>query len=61
MFSTRANTFLGVCGAFQLGKVRVGIYNSEEDGFVLIHASIGEEERRVVEGDNGGGRDWCHN
>lgn len=58
MFSACANAFLGVGCAFQMGIVRVGVYGSEEDGFVLDHASIGEEEAGIVVRDDGGGGDY---
>ena len=58
VFSACANAFLGVCGAFQLGKVGIGVYSTEEYRFVLVHASVGEEEGWVVEGNNGERSDW---
>jgi hypothetical protein len=58
VFSACTNAFLGVRGAFQSGKVGIGVYSSEEDRFVLVHASIGEEEGGVVEGDDRGGGDY---
>jgi hypothetical protein len=33
----------------------VGVYGSEEDRFVLVHASIGEEEAGIVVRNDGGG------
>ena len=35
----------------------VRVYGSEEDGFVMVHAGIGEEEGWIVVRDDGGGGD----
>ena len=35
----------------------MGVYCSEEDGFVLVHASIGKEECGIVVRDDGRGGD----
>ena len=55
VLSAGADAFLRVGRAFQLGKVGIGVHGFEEDGFVLVHPSIGKEEGGIVEGDNGGG------
>lgn len=47
MFATSADAFLRVCSALEFGKVRVWVDSSEEDGLVLVHASVGEEKGRV--------------
>ena len=47
-----ANALLRIGGALELGKVRLRIYSAEEDGLVLVHTSVGKEERRVVVRDN---------
>ena len=57
MFSACANAFLGVGCAFQMGIVGVGVYGSEKDGFVLVHASISEEETGIVVRNDGAGGD----
>ena len=41
---------------FQLSKVRLGVDSPKKDGFVLIHASVGKEKRRIGEGNNRRGR-----
>lgn len=49
---------LGINGALELGEV-VGVGDgSEKDGLELVHASIGEEESRVIVGDDRGRRDF---
>ena len=39
----------------ELGEVAVGIGGADEDGLVLAHAGVDEEEGGVVEGDGRGG------
>ena len=47
VLSSGANAFLRVDGALERGKVRVWVNGAEENGLVLVHAGIGEEQRRV--------------
>ena len=39
----------------ELGEVAVGVGGANEDGLVLAHSSVDEEQRGIVKG-NGGGR-----
>lgn len=55
VLATGADAFLAVDSTLQLIKrVRLGD-GAEEDGLELVHASIGEEEGRVIMRDDGGG------
>lgn len=49
---------LGVHCTFELCKVGGGVDGSEEDGFVLVHSSIGEEERWIGVRDHRRGGYW---
>ena len=57
VFAARTDAFLAVDGALELGEGRGGVDGAEEDGLVLIHAGIGEEEGGIGEGDDAGGGD----
>ena len=52
-----SDTLLGVDGSLPLGHVAVGVHGAHEDGLELVHARIGEQEGRVVQGNGGGGVD----
>ena len=47
---TGTNAFLRVGSTFERSKVGGWINSTKEDGLVLVHARIGEEEGRVGEG-----------
>jgi len=57
MLSSSTNAFLTIHGFLQRGQFGTGGGTSQEDGFELIHAGVGEEECGVVEGGAGGGGD----
>ena len=46
---------MGVDCTFEVGEVRLGVNGSEEDGLVLVHASIGEQQAWVRKGHDRGG------
>lgn len=48
VLSTSSDTFLRVDSTFELGKAAVWVDSAEEDGLVLVHAGIGEEQGRIV-------------
>ena len=53
VLTTRTDTFLRVDGAFQLCKVGVWSHSPLEDGLVLVHAGIGEQQCGIRQGDHG--------
>ena len=56
VFSTSANTLLGIGGTCQTRKLRVRVYSPEENRLVLAHASIYEQQTGIIEWDYRGGR-----
>jgi hypothetical protein len=59
VFATGTNALLCVDGALQFGEIRVGIDGAQEDGLVLIHARICEEQRGIRERHNAATGDKC--
>ena len=57
MFASSSDTLLGVDSPLPLGHIAIGVHGPHEDGLELVHARIGEQEGRVVQGDGGGGVD----
>ncbi|KAI3487195.1 hypothetical protein L1887_48905 [Cichorium endivia] len=55
VLSACTDALLGVDGALHGAEGGVGVCDAEEDGLVLVHACVGEEERGVIVGDGGGG------
>mmetsp|Transcript_12867 Transcript_12867/g.42976 ORF Transcript_12867/g.42976 Transcript_12867/m.42976 type:complete len:420 (+) Transcript_12867:1711-2970(+) len=53
MLAARADALLRIRSALQLGHRRVWVHRAEEDGLVLVHARVGEEERWVLVGHDG--------
>lgn len=51
-----ADALLGVAGAAQLSQRRVRGSRAEEDRLVLVHPGVGEQQRGVVNGDDGARR-----
>lgn len=48
MTETLKNTYLlGVGRSAEPRKVAVGVHCAKEDGFELVHARVGEQQRRV--------------
>jgi len=52
VLATRADTLLRVASALQLPHGGPGIHGSKKNRLELVHASIGEEQRRVVHRNN---------
>ena len=50
-----ADALLAVAGARQGGQGAVGVSSAQEDGLELVHASVGEQQGRVVVGNHGAG------
>mmetsp|Transcript_9357 Transcript_9357/g.15007 ORF Transcript_9357/g.15007 Transcript_9357/m.15007 type:complete len:626 (+) Transcript_9357:1284-3161(+) len=50
VLSTGADAFLGVGRTFQGRHGEVGITRSQEQGLVLVHSSVGEEQRWIING-----------
>jgi len=51
-----ADAFLGVAGAAQPAERRLRRRRAKEDGLELVHPGVGEQQRGVVDGDNGARR-----
>lgn len=49
VFASGANTLLRVVGTLPFSHVAVRIHSAQEDGLVLVHAGIGEEQGWVIE------------
>lgn len=49
---SRSDALLRVAGALKPAEGRVGVHRPQEDGLVLVHAGIVEEEGGIVEGDD---------
>lgn len=52
MLATGANTLLRVDGTFESCEGGGGVDGAEKDGFVLVHASIREEQSWISQGDD---------
>lgn len=50
---SRSDALLRVAGALEPAEGCVGVHRPQEDGLVLVHAGVVEEEGGVVEGDDG--------
>jgi hypothetical protein len=51
-----ADALLGVAGAAQPAERQLRRRRAEEYGLELVHPGVGEQQRRVVDGDNGARR-----
>ncbi len=51
-----ADALLGVAGAAEAAQRRVRGGGAEEDRLELVHPGVGEQQRGVVDGDDGAGR-----
>ena len=57
VLSSSSDALLSVDSSLPLGHVTVGVNCPNKDRLELIHASVGKQERGVVQGDGGGGVD----
>lgn len=53
MLPAGADALLGVTGTVQAAERRVRRRCAEEDRLELVHSSVGEQQRGVVDGDHG--------